>query len=59
MNKLHAQFFHQLAEVLTRPEMSGVEVLLVGDHAPPILDRDAYKTHVMDGMVTQMHLRVK
>lgn len=59
MNKLHAQFFHQLAEVLTHPAMSGVEVLLVGDHAPPILDRNDYKKHVEDGMVSKLHLRVK
>jgi hypothetical protein len=59
MNKLHAQFFHQLAELLTHPAMSGVEVLLVGDHAPLILDRNEYKQHVKDGMVSKLHLRVK
>lgn len=59
MNKLHAQFFHQLAEILTRPAMSGVEVLLVGDHAPPILERNEYKKHIKDGMVSKLHLRVK
>jgi phosphoglycerol transferase MdoB-like AlkP superfamily enzyme len=59
MNKLHAQFFHQLAELLTHPVMSGVEVLLVGDHAPLILDRNEYKQHIKDGMVSKLHLRVK
>ncbi len=59
MNKLHAQFFHGLAKVLSSPSMSGVEVLLVGDHSPPILDRNEYKKHVREGLVSQVHLRVK
>src|SRR5690554_798155 len=36
--KLHAQFFYNLAEALDDPAMRGVRVLIVGDHAPLILD---------------------
>lgn len=59
VNKLHAQFFYGFAEILSNPAMSGVEVLLVGDHPPPILDKNEYKKHVEDGVVSQVHLRVK
>lgn len=59
MNKLHAQFFIQLAKTLSLPEMRGVEVLLQGDHPPYIVDRDAYRKSVVDGIVTKIHLKVK
>lgn len=59
MTKLHAQFFHQLAEVLTSPSMRGVEVLLVGDHHPRILNQGEKETNIEGGLVTQVHLRVK
>lgn len=59
MNKLHAQFFSQLAESLEQPEMQGVEIILVGDHPPPIMDQREYQSHVMDGMVMQVHLKVR
>ncbi|RJG16785.1 hypothetical protein D4A39_13270 [Alcanivorax profundi] len=35
---LHAQFFANLAEYAQNPFMSGVAVIVVGDHEPPILD---------------------
>lgn len=59
MNKLHAQFFSQLAGILAQPAMRGVEVILVGDHSPPILNKREYRTHVEDGLVMQVHLKVK
>jgi len=59
MTKLHAQFFHQLAEVLASPSMRGVEVLLVGDHYPRILDKDEKEANIEGELVTQVHLRVK
>ena len=43
--KLHAQFFHYLAGVVEEPYMEGVEVMIVGDHEPPIinkLEKDKY-----------------
>jgi phosphoglycerol transferase MdoB-like AlkP superfamily enzyme len=59
MNKLHAQFFHQLAETLTQPSMRGVEVIIVGDHPPRILDQDEKQRSVKEGMVSRVHLKVK
>ena len=35
---LQAQFFDELGELIKRPEMKGVEVIVVGDHMPPIVD---------------------
>ncbi len=34
---LHTQFFDQLADLIQRPEMKGVEVIIVGDHPPPVV----------------------
>lgn len=59
MNKLHAQFFHQLAAILASPGMRGVEVMIVGDHPPRILDQVEKHRSVEEGLVTQVHLRVK
>lgn len=59
MNKLHAQFFYQLAETLASPSMRGVEVLIVGDHPPRILDQNEKQKDVEEELVTQVHLRVK
>lgn len=36
--KLHAQFFEGFAKLLSSPEMKGVEFVVVGDHAPTLLD---------------------
>lgn len=59
MNKLHAQFFQQLAAILKQPEMRGVEIFMVGDHSPPVLDQSDFKTHFYRGAVPFLHLRVK
>lgn len=59
MSKLHAQFFHQLAEVLAQPAMRGADVFIVGDHSPPVIDRDEFKRHFIDDVVPYVHLRVK
>src|SRR5690606_11728043 len=34
--KLHAQFFTVLADLVQAPDLAGSEVLVVGDHVPPI-----------------------
>lgn len=59
LNKLHAQFFHQLAETLTQPGMRGVEVIIVGDHPPRLLVQSEQLKHVDNRMVSKVHLRVK
>lgn len=59
LNKLQAQFFHQLAELIEQPEMKGVEVVLVGDHSPPIMDKKAYQAHVEEGRVIWLSFKIK
>ena len=41
--QMQVQFLDQLMELTELPEMKGVEVLLVGDHAPPAFDSKAYE----------------
>jgi len=36
--RLEAQFFDDLGELIKKPEMKGVEVIVVGDHMPPIIN---------------------
>src|SRR5690606_37154859 len=38
---LHSQFFYFLAELLKKPSMRGVEVVVVGDHIPGIMHKEA------------------
>lgn len=45
--KLQAQFFHNLAKVLNEPQMRGVDIVIVGDHTPAILDQSE-KAKVFD-----------
>ncbi len=59
LSKLHAQFFRQLAQVLAQPAMRGTEILIVGDHSPPLLDQDEFKRNFVDGVVPYVHLRIK
>lgn len=57
--KLHAQFFDGLAELIRQPEMKGTEVIVVGDHMPPVLlDKPIYKNiHWQD--VAWLHFKIK
>lgn len=59
LNKLHAQFFQQLAETLTSSGMRGVEVIIIGDHPPRILNQEEKQKNVEDDLVTRVHLKVK
>ena len=58
---LQAQFFDQLAELVRLPEMRGVEVVVVGDHPPPVFDLgEVYKyLTVSGGEVAWVHFKVK
>lgn len=38
--KLQKQFFYYLEDLISRPEMKGVFVVVVGDHAPPVYGND-------------------
>lgn len=54
---LHAQFFDGLAKLIQKPEMKGVEVVVVGDHQPPFFTQD-FK-YVNPLTVSYLHLKVK
>lgn len=57
--RLQSQLFDDLGEIIKRPEMKGVEVIVVGDHMPPIMgDVPLYKNlHWND--VPWLHFKVK
>lgn len=58
--RLHAQFFDALGELIKRPEMAGVEVILVGDHMPPIDTRDVpIHKNIRWQDVSWLHFKVK
>lgn len=59
LTKLHAQFFLQLARVLTRPEMEGLEVFVVGDHSPPLLNQHEFRSRFVADRTPYLYLRVK
>lgn len=57
--KLQAQLFDDLGELIKRPEMKGVEVIVVGDHMPPIFgDVPLYK-NLRFNDVSWLHFKVK
>lgn len=56
--KLQYQFFQDLAEVLDRKELQGVEVIVVGDHPPVILNQDEKKEYFKLGQVPWIHFGV-
>ena len=57
--RMHTQFFDDLAELIKKPEMKGVEVVVVGDHMPPIMgDVPLYK-NLRWQEVSWLHFKVK
>lgn len=56
---LQAQFFEGLSELNSQPEMSGVEVVLVGDHSPPITSSTEKFTSYEQLSVTWLHYKIK
>lgn len=55
--QLQTQFFDDLAQLLQKPEMKGVEVVVVGDHQPPIWGEDI--KHFRPLHVSYLHFKVK
>ena len=49
--KIHAQFFSRLAVQLSKPEFDGVSVLIVGDHSPPIMNKEEKEKYFETKMV--------
>lgn len=57
--RLQSQMFDDLGEIIKRPEMKGVEVIVVGDHMPPIMgDVPLYK-NLRWNDVSWLHFKVK
>ena len=56
---LEAQFFDGLGELIKRPEMKGVEVIVVGDHMPPIMDNVPFHKNLHFNDVAWLHFKVK
>lgn len=57
--RLEAQFFDGLGELLTKPEMKGVEVIVVGDHMPPVIVRHALHPYLQWNDVSWVHFKIK
>ena len=57
---LQTQFFDELAELVRQPEMRGVEVIVVGDHPPPVINLgEMFKYLTEPGEVAWVHFKVK
>lgn len=56
--KMHTQFLDQLAELVRQPMMKGVEVLLVGDHAPSAFENSVYDV-IKIQKASFIHFKVK
>jgi len=54
---LQTQFFDSLAELIKKPQMKGVEVVVVGDHQPPFFGHDI--EHVFPLTVSYLHFKIK
>lgn len=55
--QLETQFFDDLAQLIQKPEMNGVEVVVVGDHQPPMWGDEI--NHVRPLTVSYLHFKVK
>ncbi len=55
---LQRQFFEDLAEIVRRPEMAGVTVLVVGDHEPPITNKEEKLKYFTAGKVPWVRFKV-
>lgn len=54
--KLQAQFFAGLAGLLADEKLQDLDVVVVGDHPPPILNRVEYKKYFQDARVPWVRL---
>ena len=56
---LQAQFFEGLARLNKQPEMQGVEVVLIGDHQPPIINGNTRFGEYEYKTVPWVHYKIK
>lgn len=57
--KLEAQMFDDLGVLMKQPEMKGVEVIVVGDHMPPIWGNVPIHPNLHWNDVSWLHFKVK
>lgn len=57
--RLQGQFFDGLAEWSKQPEMQGVEVLVVGDHPPPVTNLGETFKYLQQDQVAWLHFKIK
>ena len=55
--QLQTQFFDNLSKLIQKPEMIGTEVVIVGDHQPPIWGEDI--KHIRPLTVGYLHFKIK
>lgn len=56
---LQAQFFEGLAKLNNQPEMQGVEVIIIGDHQPPIINGNTRFGEYEYKTVPWVHYKIK
>lgn len=56
---LNTQLMDNIAELIQRDEMRGTEVIIVGDHAPPLLDGEDFKYQLYGNYVGWLHFKIR
>lgn len=56
--RLQTQFFENLARLASDPSMKGVEVIVVGDHAPPIFNRHEKENYFVENKVSWVRYKI-
>ena len=57
--QLQTQFLDELAILMSMPQMKGVEVIVVGDHMPPVLTNEPIQPFLRWQDVSWLHFKVK
>lgn len=57
--RLHTQFFDDLGALIANPKMAGVEVIVVGDHMPPIISKTPLHPYLQWQDVSWLHFKIK
>lgn len=57
--QLQTQFLDSIAQLIDKPEMKGTEIIIVGDHMPPILDGEQIHPYLRWNTVNWLHFKIK
>ena len=57
--QLQSQFFDSLVQLTENQNMKGVEVVVVGDHAPPVFNRQESISNFAENKVSWLRFRIK